>query len=251
MNQRAQALALTALSLAAGLALWQWAAHDISRVVFAPPTAVLARLYADIVSGVMPAALAKSLATLAVGFLLAVAVGLPLGFAIGRNEKVAAMADPVLNAIYAIPPVAMVPFLIIWFGLFFEARVALVFLMAFYEILVTVAAGARNVEPTLLAVGRSFGAGRVRLVTRVMLPASLPFVFTALRVGLVRAINAMITAELFLAAVNLGALMKQSAQRFDTAGLLAVIVLLCLVGLAAQEGLKGLEARLLPWHVRR
>ena len=61
----------------------------------------------------------------------------------------------------------------------------------------------------------------------------------------------MITAELVLAAVNLGALMKQSAQRFDTAGLLAVIVLLCLVGLVAQSGLKTLEARLLPWHVRQ
>ncbi len=60
----------------------------------------------------------------------------------------------------------------------------------------------------------------------------------------------MITAELFLAAVNLGALMKQSAQRFDMAGLLSVVVLLCLLGLLAQGGLKAMEARLLPWHVR-
>jgi len=247
----ARGLALTGVSLLLGLALWQWAAHDISRVVFAPPTAVLARLFADTINGVLPLALLHSLATLAIGFLLAVVIALPLGFAIGRNAKVAAMVDPVLNAIYAVPPVAMVPFLIIWFGLFFEARVALVFLMSFFEILVTVAAGARNVEPTLLAVGRSFGAKHMRLVTRVMLPASLPFVFAALRVGLVRAINAMITAELFLAAVNLGAIMKHAAQKFDTAGLLAVIVLLCLVGLFAQAGLKALEARLLPWHVRQ
>lgn len=251
MIRGASALALTGLSLITGLVLWELAARDVSRVVFAPPSAVLVRLGADIVSGVLPLALRGSLTHLAVGFVLAVALALPLGFAIGRSARIAAMADPVLNAIYAIPPVAMVPFLILWFGLFFEARAALVFLMSFFEILVTVAAGARNVEPTLLAVGRSFGARRARLVTRVMLPASLPFVFAALRVGLARAINAMITAELFLAAVNLGALMKHSAQRFDTAGLLSVIVLLCLVGLVAQAGLKGLEARLLPWHVRR
>ena len=251
MKRGLNTLAVSGLSLATGLVLWQIAAIDVQRVVFAPPSAVLARLAADTVSGVLPLALIGSLAHLAVGFLLAVALALPLGFAIGRNAKVAAMADPVLNAIYAVPPVTMVPFLLIWFGLFFEARVALVFLMSFFEILVTVAAGARNVEPTLLAVGRSFGAGRARLVTRVMLPASLPFVFAALRVGLARAINAMITAELFLAAVNLGALMKHNAQRFDMAGLLSVIVLLCLVGLAAQEGLKWLESRLLPWHARR
>jgi ABC-type nitrate/sulfonate/bicarbonate transport system permease component len=247
----ARALGLAMVSIVLGLVLWQWAAADVSRVVFAPPTAVLARLGADIASGVFVKALANSLVTLAIGFSLAVLVALPLGFAIGRSAKVAAMADPVLNAIYAIPPVAMVPFLIIWFGLFFEARVALVFLMSFFEILVTVAAGARNVDPLLIAAGRSFGADRARLVTRVMLPASLPFVFTALRVGLVRGINGMITAELFFAAANLGSLMKQSAQRFDTAGLLAIIVLLALVGLAAQEGLRALETKLLPWHVRQ
>jgi ABC-type nitrate/sulfonate/bicarbonate transport system permease component len=251
MTRRWNAPALALVSLATGLLLWEAAARDVQRVVFAPPSAVLTRLATDTLSGQLPIALLGSLAHLTIGYVLAVALALPLGFAIGRNAKVAAMADPVLNALYAVPPVATVPFILLWFGLFFEARVALVFLMSFFEILVTVAAGARNVDPSLIAAGRSFGARGARLVTRVMLPASLPFVFAALRVGLVRAINAMITAELFFAAVNLGALMKHSAQRFDTAGLLAVIVLLCLVGLAAQEGLKALEARLLPWHVRR
>jgi ABC-type nitrate/sulfonate/bicarbonate transport system permease component len=250
MTRELQALGLTILSLATGLVLWEWAAHDVSRVVFAPPSAVLARLATDTLSGVIPLALLASLGHLVVGYLLAIAIALPLGFAIGRNATVAAMADPVLNALYAVPPVATVPFILLWFGLFFEARVALVFMMSFFEILVTVSAGARNVEPSLIAVGRSFGARGMRLAARVILPASLPFIFAALRVGLVRAINAMITAELFFAAVNLGALMKRSAQRFDTAGLLAVIVLLCLVGLAAQGGLKRLEAKLLPWHIR-
>jgi ABC-type nitrate/sulfonate/bicarbonate transport system permease component len=248
---RSSGLGLTALSLLIGMLLWEWAAHGVSRVVFAPPSAVVARLAADTLSGVLPLALLGSLGHLLVGFALAVALALPLGFAIGRSPRVASMVEPVLNAFYAVPPVAMVPFLILWFGLFFEARVALVFVMSFFEILVTVAAGARDIEPALIAVGRSFGATRARLLRRVMLPAALPFVFAALRVGLVRGINAMITGELFFAAANLGALMKHSAQRFDTAGLLAVILLLCLFGLAAQAGLKSLEARLLPWHVRR
>lgn len=251
MTRNAYALPLTAASMLGGLVLWELAAQGVSRVIFAPPSMVLARLFQDTVSGVLPMALLGSLAHLVVGFLLAVALALPLGFAIGRSATVAAMVEPVMSAIYAVPPVATIPFLIIWFGLFYEARVALVFLMSFFEILITVTAGARNVDPMLLAVGRSFGAGRTRLVTRVMLPASLPFVFTALRVGLVRAINAMITAELFLAAVNLGALMKQDAQRFDMAGLLSLVVLLCVLGLAAQEGLKVLESRLLPWHVQQ
>ena len=100
-------------------------------------------------------------------------------------------------------------------------------------------------------VGRSFGARRAALLAKVVFPAALPFLFTALRIGLVRATNAMITAELFFAAVNLGGLMKDSASRFDTAGLLAVIVLLSGFGLAAQETLKAAEARVLPWHGAR
>ena len=250
MKAHLHSLTLTLISLIGGLLLWQFAARGVSNVMFAPPSAVLARLAADLLSGKLLWPLAGSLAQLAVGFGLAVIVGLPLGFLIGRSTAAAAIADPVLNAIYAIPPVALVPFIIIWFGLFFEGRVALVFLMSVFEILVTVAAGVRNVEPALLAVGRSFGADRWRLMTRVMLPASMPFVFAGLRVGLVRGINAMITAELFLAAANLGRLMKDSAQHFDMAGLLSIVVLLCLLGLFAQGGLKAMEARLLPWHVR-
>jgi ABC-type nitrate/sulfonate/bicarbonate transport system permease component len=243
-------LALTLVSIAGGFALWELAAHGASGVVFAPPSAVLSRLVHDVSSSPVPAALLASLLELAIGLGLAVAIAFPLGFAIGRSPALSALTDPVFNALYAIPPVALVPFLVIWFGLFLEARIALVFLMCFFEILITVSVGARNVDPHLLDVGRSFGASESRLLSKVMFPASLPFVFTAMRVGLVRGINAMITAELFLAAVNLGALMKQSAQRFDMAGLLSLVLLLCLLGLAVQEGLKALEARLLPWHVR-
>jgi ABC-type nitrate/sulfonate/bicarbonate transport system permease component len=250
MTAHLRSLALTLVSLIGGLLLWEAAAKGVSNAMFAPPSSVLVRLAVDLESGKLLWALAGSLEQLVVGFALAVVLALPLGFAIGRSPAVAAMVDPVLNAIYAIPPVALVPFLLIWFGLFFEARVALVFLMSFFEILVTIAGGVRDVDPAFLAVGRSFGANRRRLVTRVMLPAALPFVFAGLRVGLVRGINAMITAELFLAAVNLGSLMKQSAQRFDMAGLLSIVVLLCLLGLVAQGGLKAMEARLLPWHVR-
>lgn len=239
------------VSILGGLALWEAATRSVSGLILAPPSAVLVKLAQGIVSGELLVALAGSLLALVIGYVLAVAVGVPLGFLIGRSKRASEMAEPVMNAIYAIPPVAFVPFLIIWFGLFFEARVALVFMMAIFEILVAVAAGARNVDQGLVAVGRSFGASRMSLLTKVVLPASLPFVFTALRIGLVRAINGMITAELFFAAVNLGKVMKDAANRFDTASMLAVVLLLCLLGLAAQEGLKALESRLMPWHIRK
>ena len=241
---------LYAISLGGGLAIWQVLTRHASAVLIAPPSAVLVRLATELASGTLFWALMRSLGALAAGFAIALAIAVPLGMAIGRSRRLGAIFNPVINALYAIPPVAMVPFLVIWFGLFYQARVALVVFMSFFEILVTVEAGARNVDPMLPTVGRSFGCRRLQLARHVILPASLPFLFTAFRIGLVRAINGMITAELFFAAVNLGALMKDSEQRFDTAGILAIIVLLCLLGLASQEGVKAAESRLLPWHLR-
>jgi len=249
MRVRHQA-SLYVLSLLVGLTLWELYARALPGIVLAPPSSVVVRMVHGLLSGELSLALLASLGALVLGYALAVLVGVPLGFLIGRSKRASEMVEPVMNAIYAVPPVAFVPFIIIWFGLFFEARVALVFLMAIFEIVVTVSAGAGNLDPGLIDVGRSFGARRHKMLRSVVLPAALPFVFAALRLGLVRAINGMITAELFFAAVNLGKVMKDAASRFDTAGLLAVILLLCILGLLAQEGLKALEARLMPWHIR-
>lgn len=238
------------LSIIGGLVVWELWARELPQVILAPPSAVLLRLVKGLTTADLPVAFVRSLGHLLLGYTLALVVAIPLGFLMGRSETLFQALDPLVNALYAIPPVAFVPFLVIWFGLFLPARVALVFLMCVFEILVTVSTGVRDVQPGLLEVGRSFGARRRTLIKKVVFPASLPFLFTALRIGLVRGINAMITAELFFAAVNLGQIMKDSASRFDTAGLLGVIVLLSGFGLAVQEGLKALEARALPWHIR-
>ncbi|MBV8600242.1 MAG: ABC transporter permease subunit [Candidatus Eremiobacteraeota bacterium] len=208
------------------------------------------RLGRDVLDGKLVVALLNALPALLIGSGLALFVGIPAGFALGRSRALATMFDPVIDAVYTIPPVAFVPFLIIWFGLYLWARVALVFLMSIFEVIIAVSTGARDVNPGFLDVGRAFGARGLMLAWKVTLPAMLPFLFLAVRIALVRGINAMITAELFFAAVNLGFLMNDDARRFDTAGLLSVIVLLALFGLLVQEGLKVLEARALPWHLR-
>jgi NitT/TauT family transport system permease protein len=239
------------LSILGGLVVWEFLARHVSQAVLSPPSVVAVHLAADIVKGNLTLAFARALGPLFLGFALAFVVAIPVGFLMGRNEIAFQALDPLINAIYVIPPVAFVPFLIIWFGLFFPARVALVFLMCVFEMLVTVTAGVRDVNPEFVDVGRSFGAPWTALLGKVLFPATLPFLFTALRIGLVRGISAMITAELFFAAVNLGEIMKQSARNFDTAGLLGVIVVLSGFGLVAQEGLKALEARVLPWRIHQ
>ncbi|MBV8150609.1 MAG: ABC transporter permease subunit [Candidatus Eremiobacteraeota bacterium] len=238
------------VSILAGLVVWELIARELPRIVLPPPSTVLVRLALDIANGKLVVALLNALPALLIGSGLALVIGVPIGFALGRNRMLAEMFGPVINAIYTVPPVAFVPFLIIWFGLYLWARVALIFLMSVFEIIIAIETGARDVAPGLIDVGRAFGARGGALAAKVTLPAMLPFVVLAVRIAVVRGINAMITAELFFAAVNLGFLMNDDARRFDTAGLLSVIVLLALLGLVAQESLKWLERRALPWHVR-
>lgn len=232
------------------IALWQWGAGHVSGFLLPAPADVLDRFLDPKWFSRLMGALGQSFVQLGLGFGLTMLVAVPLGVIIGRSVTLTRMFGPVINAIYAIPPVAFVPFLIVWFGLFLEARVALVFLMSVFDVLVLMIAGARDVRGSLVDVGRSFGASHGQRLRLIVLPALLPFFFAALRVGSARAINGMITAELFFAAVNLGAIMKRATQNFDSATVLAVVILVCVLGLIAQSAITLLERRVLHWHVR-
>jgi NitT/TauT family transport system permease protein/sulfonate transport system permease protein len=235
-------------SIVTGLLVWQLVAQGYSSFVLSGPVEVLSRLWQLTASGELPAAFGGAVQHMVVGFLIACAIAFPIGFLMGRVRFVHDLLDPVVNLIYAVPSVAWAPFIMIWFGLFFEARVALVVMMCTFDMIIVISTGARNVEKRLLNVGRSFGANAWQRTRLILLPESLPFTFTALRIGVVRAVNAMITAELFLAAVNLGKIMKQAAVRFDSAAVLGVLVLLCLTGLVLQELLLIVERRICTWR---
>jgi NitT/TauT family transport system permease protein len=241
---------LSLASVFIGLGLWQWGAAHVSGLLLPSPTEVLGKFLEPAWLSRLVRALGQSSVQLGLGFGLTLVVAVPLGIVIGRSPVLRRMFEPLVTALYAIPPVAFVPFLVIWFGLFLEARVALVFLMSFFDVLVVMIAGARDVRRPLLDVGRSFGASHGQQLRLVVLPALLPFFVAALRVGSARAINGMITAELFFAAANLGGLMKRATQEFDTAAVLSIVVLICLLGLLAQSLILMLERRLLHWHVR-
>lgn len=241
---------VSAVSLVLGLAIWQVLASGTSDLILPPPSAVVEKLIDPVFFRRLVTALGQSLVPLFVGFGISLAVAVPLGILLGRNQTAARMIEPVVTAIYAIPPVAFVPFLVVWFGLFLPARIALVVLMTVFDVLLVVTAGARDVRRGLVDVGRSFGASPLARMRMVVLPALSPFLFAGLRVGFARAVNGMITAELFFAAVNLGALMKRELQNFDTAGVLLVVLLVCLLGLLGQMVLAAVEKRVLHWHAR-
>jgi NitT/TauT family transport system permease protein len=239
---------LPPLSITAGLGLWELIGRLSPPVLFAPASAAFLFLLHETATGVLPSAIGHSLLTLAIGYTLAAVVALPLGFAMGRVAWIHELLQPVLTGIYAIPPAALIPFLIVWFGLFVQSRVAVVVIMCFFEMLLITTTGARAIDRRLLDVARSFLAPRQRVISAVLIPASLPFLFTALRIGLVRAVAGVITAELLLSPANLGKLLLDSAGRFNTAGMLGVIATVAMIGLAVQQVLRWLERRVLRWE---
>ncbi|WP_454692567.1 ABC transporter permease [Achromobacter aloeverae] len=244
------ATALSGLSIVIGIALWQALATQVSGFILPAPWSVLSSL-ADpgFLARLLPA-FGNFLLSVLVGFAISLAVAVPLGVMLGRSERLRRMFEPGITAIYAIPPVAFVPFLVVWFGLFFQARVALVVLMTVFDVLLVVIAGARDLRPGLIDVGRSFGASRAARLRLIVLPALAPFLLAGLRVGIARAINGAITAELFFAAVNLGRLIKRASQNFDTATVLSVVLLVSVLGLFTQWLIGWIERRFMPWHAR-
>jgi len=233
------------LSVVAGLAVWEAVGRFTPPIIFSPFSATAWQL---LHTAALPGAIAQSLGTLATGFLLSAIVAVPLGFAMGRVWWVREMFHPILTGLYAIPPVAFIPFLIVWFGLFVESRIAIVVIMCFFEMLTIASAGAATIDRRLLDVARSFSAPRHRTITAVLIPASMPFLFTALRVGLVRAVAGVITGELLLSPANLGKILVDSAARFNTAGILGIVATVALLGLFVQQGLLWLERHILRWE---
>jgi len=155
------------------LAIWQRGAGHVSGFLLPQPTEVLGRFLDPKFLARLFGAFGQSLVQLGLGFALTLLVAVPLGVIIGRSRTLTRMFEPVINAIYAIPPVAFAPFLIIWFGLFLQARVALVFLMSVFDVLVIVIAGSRDVRKSLVDVGRSFGASHGQRLRLIVLPALL------------------------------------------------------------------------------
>jgi NitT/TauT family transport system permease protein len=187
--------------------------------------------------------LATSLQQLSVGFALAVVVGVPVGLLMGSARAVDDFLAPYVNTLFVTSKEALLPFLITLFGVGLEFRVAVVFLFAVFFIIMNAAAGVRGVDGGLLETARAFGVPRRRIFTKVVLPASLPYVIAGLRLGLATAIKGMVIAELWVTA-GIGLLLKNfgAFRRLDMFFALSAVIIA--IGVVCTSLLRLLERRL-------
>ena len=227
--------------------LWEFFGRRTDPILFTYPTAVADAFVKLIVTGELVKQLAVSLSALAVGFLASLILGVGLGLLLGRSRAVEAFFEPPINALYATPQVALTPLLMMWLGLGFGVKVAVIFLFAFFPILINTASGAKNVSAAMVEVARAYLAPPGKILSSVICPAALPFIMAGVRIAVGRALVGMIVAELFTAITGLGAMLSLYGNIFETAKMFVVIVVLAVLGIVLIRATQWLEGWLATW----
>lgn len=236
------------LSLAVGIALWEVAGRPTSAAFMVPFSATLVRLWELIVAGEFLGQLAESAKLFFTGFVLALAVGIPLGMLLARVRALRIGIEPYLMLIYATPLVALIPFILSMMGFGFAPKVLVVFLFAVFPVLYNTVEGARSIKPEMIEVAHSFRSGEWALWREVMLPYTLPYTMTGVRQAIGRALVGMVAAEFFLSSTGLGQLIMGASQNFDTGGVFASIFVIGLIGVGLMRVGLMIERHFARWR---
>jgi len=188
-----------------------------------------------------------SLTNFSAGFAVAVAVGVLAGIPMGWYKGISRALDPLLSGIYATPLIALLPLIIMLFGLGAISKIIMTFLAAVFPVLINTMTGIANTDANLIKMSRSFGASDSTIFLKVSIPGSLPYLVSGMRVALGRALVYIVVAEQYGAAMGLGYLSSVAAQRFQIATMFVPIVIIAFLGAGLTELLKAIERRLEKW----
>src|SRR5919108_2794696 len=239
---------LRAVSVVSLALFWEIIGRSQNTHLLPPLSKVLSAWVELLVSGQLLQALKISLQALAIGYLLSVGLGIPLGLLMGRYRRLESFLNIYMTALLTVPMISFIPFLVIAFGLGLQSRVWIVFLFAFVIIAINTTAGVRNVEPSYMEMARSFGARESELFLKVVLPAALPMIMAGVRLGLGRAVLGMVTSELILAVVGFGVMLMTFGASFNSPALFATILTIVLLAVALLALIQYLDRRLTPWR---
>jgi len=193
--------------------------------------------------------LAASGKELVYGYSLAAAVGITAGLAIGWYPRLGYFFDPFISFLYAIPRVALGPLLVVWLGIGLNSKVALVFLIAVFPVLVNTSSGVRSLDQHLIRMARCFGAGDLNIFRTIALPGSVPFILGGLRLAIGQALIGVFVAELLGAQHGVGALIQNAGEQFQTDLVFAGLLIFAAAGMVLTAMLRGLERRFDAWRV--
>jgi ABC-type nitrate/sulfonate/bicarbonate transport system permease component len=237
-----------AIGIAVLLAIWQAmsVAYDLQLIL--PPPLAVARTIVDTLTlstdrwlygPNIYEHLAASFVRAVSGFAIASAFAVPLGLFVGRFRSAREYVDPVIRALYPIPGIAWIPLAILWFGLGNTAVIFVVFIAEFFPLYFNTEAGARNINPILIDAARCFGARRFTLLRRVILPASIPYIITGMRIALGGAWRMIVAGEMLASQSGIGSVLMESRYQLRATDLMMAMILISVVGYATERLIVG------------
>lgn len=249
--KKRERLVLPLAALALIVAAWEAAgqAGMINPLYFAYPSQIVPA-FADWWANGMLTDLTASAKAFSLGLTIAL-VGVPIGVVIGSVRRLDLALDPIINALYSTPMVALTPLFVIIFGLGLPATSAVVALMAVFPLLILTIEGVKTVDKSLLRATVSFGANRWDVYRDVMLPSIVPFIVSGLRLAIGRGIIGVVIGEFIGAVAGVGYRIRADAGVFNTPRYLAGILVLVAVSVTLNVGLRRLERVMSPWRFVR
>jgi NitT/TauT family transport system permease protein len=182
------------------------------------------------------------------GYLLSAAVAVPFGISLGWYKKISYIFDPFVNAMNATPRGALLPLVIIWLGIGILSKIGIIFLGAVFPILINTRDGVKTTPVNLLNAARSFGASEWMLFKTVVLPSTIPFILTGLRLGLGRAIVGVMVGELYAATAGIGFMITVAGATFQTDKVFVGVLVFALTGMIGTELITRMEKRFDKWR---
>jgi sulfonate transport system permease protein len=240
-------LGIRLVSLAIALSLWQFVGENVDPVLFTTPTKVVIAGYHMIVSGELWNYLWPSLIVLGIGLSLAAVSGIGIGLFLARFWVVDVALTVYITFLYSIPSVALVPLIVLWAGFETTAKVIILFMFAFFPMVINTYQGVKSVDPKLIEVGRAFRCSERQLWANIVLPAALPFIVTGLRLAVGRGLIGMVLADLYTAISGIGYLIVRTASTYQVDKMFVPIVTLGLLGVTLTALLRLLEKSVAPW----
>jgi len=238
------------LSPLALLLLWELAGRSglFNPEILPPPSRALVDLARLASSGELLKALAASLYRLVAGFAIAAIAGVALGAAMARSRLCEAILDPLVELLRPISPLAIFPLAILWFGIGDASKIFIIALAASFPVILNTYAGVRGIEPSLFRAAQSMGATRWEIAVSIVLPGSLPQIFTGLRLAWGISLIVIIAAEMVGASSGIGYLVLEAQQTFRSERVFAGIIVIGLFGFVTDLGFRRLRRWLLPWQ---
>ena len=235
------------VALAVGGIAWEISGRVLEFRFLPPLTVVLARLVEMIADGKILEPLVNSLRNLAVGFCISLVFGVGIGLLMGAYKKVEMALDWWVYALDTAPGLFFAPIFFAIFGLGPEPIIAVIIMYAIFTIIVNTVTAIHTVPVSLIEMGRSYCASDRQLFWRIILPAATPLIMAGVRISMGKAVKGMINGEMFIAAVGLGAVVISAGRRFDSASILAVLIVTIVVAMVTVKLVQIVDARLTHW----